>query len=85
MLGALRTLRAALAADITLSPALLRLRSRADDDSAAANLAAMISATPGSVVVGADSGSLLVHVINEGSGELADFARLETLACGERP
>ncbi len=85
MLGVLRTLRAALAADITLSPALLRLRSRAIDEQAAANLAAMISATPGAVVVGVDAGSLLVHVINEGAGELTDYARLETLACGERP
>jgi multisubunit Na+/H+ antiporter MnhE subunit len=62
--GAVSTIRAALAADITLNPALVRIKTRSRSASAIA-FANMISAAPGSVVVEAELDSVLVHVIDE--------------------
>lgn len=57
--------RAALAADVSLKPALVRLRIRPRDSHSLAALAGMISAAPGANVVETDAESLLVHVLNE--------------------
>jgi multisubunit Na+/H+ antiporter MnhE subunit len=65
MRGALSTIRAALAADVTLKPALVRARTGAADGFAQAAAADIISAAPGSVVVETDREGMLVHVINE--------------------
>lgn len=80
--GAAATTRAALAADIKLSPGLARLKTRGNDASARADLAALISATPGSVVVDADAEGLLIHLINESDAESGDLSGLEARVLG---
>ncbi len=62
--GAVAVARAALAADVSLKPALVRLRAPGDSNSLAA-LAGMISAVPGAIVVETDAEGFLIHVINE--------------------
>jgi multisubunit Na+/H+ antiporter MnhE subunit len=75
--GALSTIRAAVAADIALKPALVRLKTRVKGVEASAALAAMISASPGMVVVETDAEGLLVHVLDEDAVGAADLGRLE--------
>lgn len=77
--GALATLRGALAADVTLKPALVRVRTRASNPAERAAFANMISATPGMAVVDTDAEGLLVHVTNEDAIDAADLGRLEHL------
>src|SRR6185295_11951179 len=62
--GGLSTIRAALAADVTLKPALVSVRSDAGGSGAKAAAADLISAVPGSVVVATDGEGMLVHVMN---------------------
>lgn len=75
--GALSTMRAAVAADVTLSPALVRVKTRAVSPDARAAFADMISAPPGMVVVETDADGFLVHVIEEDAVDTADLGRLE--------
>ena len=75
--GTLATLRAAISADVTMKPALVRVRSRAQGVAERASFANMISATPGMAVVETDADGLLVHVINEDAIDAADLGRLE--------
>jgi multisubunit Na+/H+ antiporter MnhE subunit len=82
MRGALSTLRAALSADVTMKPTLVRVRSRTENGTEQASLANMISATPGMAVVETDADGLLVHVINEDAIDAADLGRLEDLVIG---
>ncbi len=74
--GAAATLRTALAADVTLSPALVRVKTRVGG-AAKALFADLVSAVPGVVVVETDAEGLLAHVVNEGAVDDADFSRLE--------
>lgn len=78
MSGALVTIRAALAADVTLRPALVRVKTRASRPLARAAFADMISAVPGAVVVESDVDGLLVHVIDEDGVDARDLGALET-------
>lgn len=80
--GSLATLRAAISADVTMKPALVRVRARANRSSERASFANMISATPGMAVVEADADGLLVHVINEDAIDAADLGRLEEQIIG---
>lgn len=80
--GTVSTLRAAISADVTMKPALVRVRSRAHGVAERASFANMISATPGMAVVETDADGLLVHVINEDSIDAADLGRLEDMAAG---
>ncbi len=75
--GALSTIAAALAADVTLKPALVRVRAEAGGALAKAAAADLISAVPGSVVVETDGEGMLVHVMNEDAMESAAFAAVE--------
>lgn len=75
--GALSTMRAAIAADVTVKPALVRMRTRAASPFAVAALADMISAAPGAVVVETDEDGLLVHVIDEDGVDGAALGRLD--------
>lgn len=75
--GAFSTLRAGLAGDVTLQPALVRVRLRPASDFTRAALADLISAAPGAVVVEADADGLLVHVLDEEAIEAADLGRFE--------
>lgn len=75
--GAASTARAALAADIALTPGLVRLKTRVANADARADLATLISATPGAVVVDVDTEGLLIHLIDEHEAETSDLGRLE--------
>lgn len=74
--GCLTTMRAALAANIRIKPALVRVRTRGRGPERAA-FADMLSATPGLAVVDTDPDGLLVHVMNEDAIDAADLGRLE--------
>ena len=75
--GALSTIRAALAADVTLKPALVSVHAETTGSFAKAAAADLISAVPGSVVVETDSDGMLVHVINEDAMDSAGFTALQ--------
>ena len=75
--GAASTARAALAADIALAPGLVRLKTRGVDPDTRADLATLVSATPGAVVVDADAEGLLIHLIEESEAESGDLGALE--------
>ncbi len=80
--GTLATLRAAASADVTMKPALVRVRSRATRSAERASFANLISATPGMAVVETDADGLLVHVLNEDAIDAADLGRLEARVVG---
>lgn len=80
--GTLSTLRAAVSADVTMKPTLVRVRSRTQDVAERASFANMISATPGMAVVETDADGLLVHVIDEDAIDAADLGRLEDMVIG---
>lgn len=80
MTGAMATIRAAVAADVALKPALVRGKLRPSSDFARAALAHMISAAPGGLVVEADADSLLVHVLNEDALDAAELGQFEMRA-----
>jgi multicomponent Na+:H+ antiporter subunit E len=80
--GSLTTLRAAVSADVTMTPALVRVRSRAQRASERASFANLISATPGMAVVETDADGLLVHVIDEDGVDATDLGRLEERILG---
>lgn len=75
--GALTTIRAALAADVTLKPALVSVHAETTSSFAKAAAADLISAAPGSVVVETDSDGMLVHVMNEDGMDSAAFTALQ--------
>ncbi len=74
--GCLTTMGAALAADISIKPALVRVLTRGRNPDRAA-FADMLGATPGMAVVETDAEGLLVHVMNEDAIDAADLGRLE--------
>jgi multisubunit Na+/H+ antiporter MnhE subunit len=76
--GGLSVLRAALAADVTVKPALVRVRTRSSDPIARAAFADLMSAAPGMAVVDSDEDGVLVHVINEDAIDEADLGALES-------
>lgn len=75
--GSMLTARAALAGDVKLSPGLVRLKMRSDDPDVRADLAALISATPGAVVVDTDVEGLLIHLIDEDDADGHELSGLE--------
>jgi len=85
---AIGTVRAAIAADVKLRPALVRVRTRGSDVLGVASLANLIGATPGAVVISSDDEGLLVHVNQEGDERFAhvrDWEALLANGAGERP
>jgi multisubunit Na+/H+ antiporter MnhE subunit len=84
--GALATIRAALAADVTLQPALVRVRTSASSLAKTAMID-LASAAPGVVAVDSDADGVLVHVTTEsavGEAELAALERSTAAMLGER-
>jgi multisubunit Na+/H+ antiporter MnhE subunit len=75
--GALLTIRAALAADVTLKPALVSVHAETTGSFSKAAAADLISAVPGSVVVETDGEGMLVHVMNEDTMVSAAFTALQ--------
>src|SRR5690606_33333138 len=82
--GAVATLRAALAADVTLNPALVRVKTRARDPSDRAAFAGMISATPGMAVVETEPDGMLVHLTEEDAIDAEDLGELEAMLLAGR-
>jgi multisubunit Na+/H+ antiporter MnhE subunit len=80
--GALATVRAALAADISLKPALVRVRTQVVSGLSQAGLVNFASAAPGAVVVDADDEGLLAHVIDEDAVNDASLKALEAQVLG---
>jgi multisubunit Na+/H+ antiporter MnhE subunit len=78
--AALLPIRAALAAAVTLKPALVSVHAETTDSFAKAAAADLISAVPGSVVVETDSEGMLVHVMNEQAMESGTFTALQRRA-----
>ncbi|MGE0741099.1 MAG: Na+/H+ antiporter subunit E [Hyphomonadaceae bacterium] len=75
--GAASVVWAALSADVTLRPALVRIRSRSGRPAARAAFANMLSAAPGVAVVETDPDGFLAHVAYEDAVDPADLGRLE--------
>jgi multisubunit Na+/H+ antiporter MnhE subunit len=75
--GALSTMRAAIAADVTLQPALVRVRTRTQAEFTRAVLAHLMSAPPGIVIVEADADGMLAHVTDEDGVDAVAIGALE--------
>lgn len=75
--GAGAAARAAIAADVTLRPALVRIRTRRQSDASRAALAHFISAAPGGVTVDVDGEGMLAHVLQEDTLDAPELAALE--------
>jgi multisubunit Na+/H+ antiporter MnhE subunit len=74
---ALEIVRAAIAADVTLKPALVRVRTRSAEQASVAALANLLGASPGAIVIAADQEGLLVHVNREDDERFADLRNWE--------
>ena len=72
----------ALGMNVTLKPALVRVKTRARKGEERAAFASMISATPGMAVVDADADGMLVHVLNEDEVDAVDLGALEARVIG---
>ena len=80
--GAASMIRRAVSADVTLNPALVRVKTRPRQTDRAA-FAHLLTATPGMAVVETDTEGMLVHVMNEDRIDASDLGRLEqTLSSG---
>jgi multisubunit Na+/H+ antiporter MnhE subunit len=77
--AALKTVRTAAAADVTLKPALVRVKTRSAEPAASAAFASVVSATPGMAVVETDAEGALVHVLDEDEIAAEDLARFQDL------
>jgi len=75
--GAAGTMRAAASADVTLRPALVQIRTRAEDDFSLGALVCALSVAPGGVAVDAGDDSVLVHVIAEDDESAAKLDAIE--------
>jgi len=84
MRGALATVRAAIAADVTVKPALVRVKWRTPNVDERAAFAGLVSAAPGAVVVETELDGVLVHVTNEDAIDAEDFSRIEAQVAGGR-
>lgn len=80
--GAVRTIRSAIAADVTLKPALVRVRARAERGLARAVIADVVSAAPGAIVVETEADGDLVHVTDEDAIDADDLGALEARVLG---
>lgn len=80
--GALKIVRAAAAADVTLQPALVRVKTRSSNKSTQAALVGLISAAPGMLAVENDEDGVLVHVTDEAEAERGDLSRVEARVVG---
>lgn len=75
--AALRTARAALAADVSLQPALILIKARPASSAVKAAFIGSINAEPGQIAVEADGDGLLAHVLDEESVEPHHLSALE--------
>jgi len=80
---ALAIARSAIAADVKLKPALVRVRTRTREALGMAALANLIGAAPGAVVIATDEEGLLVHVNQEGDERFAAVRSWEDMLAGK--
>lgn len=85
MRGAVATIRRAVSADVSINPALVRIRTRMTRSSERAALVSLLTATPGMAVVETDADGFLMHVIDEDSIDADELGRLERAASGGGP
>lgn len=83
--GALKTIRTAVAADVSMRPALIRVANARGAMGARTRVAHALGAAPGAIVVDVDESGLLVHVTHEDDGDAAEFERLARYLGGGRP
>lgn len=75
--AALSTARAAIAADVSLRPGLVRIKPRVATDTVKAAFAAAVSARPGWVAVESDADGMLAHVLDEEAVQPHDISAIE--------
>lgn len=80
--GAFKIVRAAVAADVTLQPALVRVKTRSSNRNTQAALVGLISIAPGMLAVENDEDGVLVHVTDEAEAERGDLPRVEGRVIG---
>ncbi|MGE0046040.1 MAG: Na+/H+ antiporter subunit E [Hyphomonadaceae bacterium] len=73
-----RVLRAALAADVTLKPELLRIRARTSDGFSRATFANALTSAAAAIVVETDAEGLFAHLMQEDALDARALAALET-------
>lgn len=86
--SAMTVARSAIAADVKLKPALVRVRTRLRTSSGVATFASIIGSAVGGVVIVVDDDGLLVHVNDERGDNMRDIKHWEGMAgaaVGERP
>jgi multisubunit Na+/H+ antiporter MnhE subunit len=85
MRAAVAAIRKAVSADVTLNPALVRVRTRMTQSSERAAFARLLTAMPGMAVVETDADGFLMHVIDEDSIDASELGRLERAAGAGTP
>ncbi|MEL7232473.1 MAG: Na+/H+ antiporter subunit E [Pseudomonadota bacterium] len=60
-----KVIKAILSADVTINPALVKVKTQCESDLAKTVFANSITLTPGTVTVAVESGSMLVHALQE--------------------
>lgn len=80
--GAMATIRKAASADVSLNPALVRVRTRMTRASDRAAFASLLTATPGMAVVETDADGFLMHVLDEDAIDADELGRLERASGG---
>jgi multisubunit Na+/H+ antiporter MnhE subunit len=76
-MGAMSVIRRAVSADVTLSPALVRVKTRSSKPEERAAFAHLLTSIPGVAVVETEADGLLAHVINEEGIDATELGRLE--------
>ncbi|MEM1389653.1 MAG: Na+/H+ antiporter subunit E [Pseudomonadota bacterium] len=78
-----QVIKAILSVDTTINPALVKLKTQRESDLAKTVFANSITLTPGTVTVAVESGSMLVHALNEenaGPGAFDEMDKRSKLA-----
>ena len=73
----IRVLRACLASEVNINPALVKIRTRCQSDLARTIFANSITLTPGTVTVDIDGDMLLVHALFEDEAQPEDFEEMD--------
>lgn len=76
--GAGGVVRRAIAADVNMRPALVRVRTRPQSNASRATFVQFVSAHPGGLVIDVDNESVLAHVLHEDGLDGPALARLES-------
>ncbi|MEM1086376.1 MAG: Na+/H+ antiporter subunit E [Pseudomonadota bacterium] len=72
-----QVIKAILSADMTINPALVKVQTQCESDLAKTVFANSITLTPGTVTVAVESGSMLVHALQEDSAGPGAFDEMD--------